>query len=383
MKSYWKKTFAFLLVLVFFISTYFLAEGTVMTESAIKADAAIIASNSLSITKKVDNGAEITIIDNIQSFKNKLNYKYNNLSELQTAKLIYQSIEEEDDVIERLSEEQLLEALNFTSTVQKTNYIKYTQEDGQSYMTKQELIDSLIADPSRITDDGKQFLEDNNVELTVDIESGESSIMPLNSSITTSSDGYLRLTTTTTKTTGAVSGRTYYLVSAFASWLLVPTFLRQDVLAISSNATYDNDYNNYGYFYENVDEYVGSNSTDPDNLYAQHVVNNYIYKDTGSNNSEEISFEYTAGVAGIALRFDMYEGVFAGDTAHNFVYHNIQAYLQYKVSLYNVDGGVQAGYGHKQFSLNEISVSLAPLSISFSVFGWMAKYYGETVSIYY
>lgn len=354
-----------------------------MTESAIKADAATIASNSLSITKKVDNGAEITIIDHIQSFKNKLNYKYNNLSELQTAKLIYQSIEEEDDVIERLSEEQLLEALNFTSTVQKTNYIKYTQEDGQSYMTKQELIDSLIADPSRITDDGKQFLEDNNIELTVDIESGESSIMPLNSSITTSSDGYLRLTTTTTKTTGAVSGRIYYLVSAFASWLLVPTFLRQDVLAISSNATYDNDYNNYGYFYENVDEYVGSNSTDPDNLYAQHVVNNYIYKDTGSNNSEEISFEYTAGVAGIALRFDMYEGVFAGDTAHNFVYHNIQAYLQYKVSLYNVDGGVQAGYGHKQFSLNEISVSLAPLSISFSVFGWMAKYYGETVSIYY
>lgn len=250
-------------------------------------------------------------------------------------------------------------------------------------MTKQDLIDSLIADPSRITDDGKQFLEDNNVDLSSEMGNGESSIMPLASSITTSSDGYLRLTTTTTKTTGSVSGRTYYLVSAFASWLLVPTFLRQDVLAISSNATYDNDYNNYGYFYENVDEYVGSNSTDPNNLYAKHVVDNYIYENTGANNSNEISFEYSAGIAGIALRFDMYEGVFVGDTAHNFVYHNIQAYLQYKVSLYNVDGGVQAGYGHKQFSFSGISVSLAPLSISFSIVGWMAKYYGETVSMYY
>jgi len=30
-----------------------------------------------------------------------------------------------------------------------------------------------------------------------------------------------------------------------------------------------------------------------------------------------------------------------------------------------------------------ISVSLAPLAISFSIKGWMAKYYGEPLSIYY
>lgn len=366
----------------FCVSAYSLTENTVISEATIKADAAIIASNSLSVTKKIDNGVEITTIDNIQSFKNKLSDKYNSLSEIQTAKLIYQFIEEKD-VVEHLSEEQLLEALNFTSIKRKTSYLKYTQEDGQSDITKQDLLESLIAAPSRITDDGKQFLAGNNIDLSSKMENDESSVVPLSSSITTTSDGYLQLTTTTTKTTVSLSGRTYYLVSAFASWLLVPTYLRQDVLTISSNATYDNDYNNYGYFYENVDEYVGSNSTDSNNLYAKHVVDNYIYKSTGANNSNEISFEHTAGIAGLALRFDMYEGTYSGDAAHNFVYHNIQAYLRYKVSLYNVDGGVQAGYGHKQFSFSGISVSFAPLSISFSIVGWMAKYYGETVSIYY
>ena len=44
--------------------------------------------------------------------------------------MIYQSIGEEEDVIAHLSEEQLLEALNFTSTTRKTSYLKYTQEDG-------------------------------------------------------------------------------------------------------------------------------------------------------------------------------------------------------------------------------------------------------------
>ena len=352
---------------------------TVKSESAYAAEINNVAKQTLSVQSIVDpNGTKVVKVNGLQSFKDGIdNYT---ISNKEKAKYMYRIIGEDEYTISTFTDEQLLEALNFEETTIKENFI-CSGDDGQTYLTKNDLIQRLSSNPNRLTDEGKEFLSENNIDINAE---AEPTISPMSSTTTTSNDGYLRLVTTATKTSGAVSGRTYYVVSARASWLLVPMFLKQDVLAISSNATYDDTYNNYGYFYEKCDEYVGSESSG--HLYSSTVVDNKIYKNTGANNPDDIMFEYTAGIAGLGLRFNMFEGVFVGDTAHQFVYRSITAYLQYKVSLYNADAGVQAGYAHKQFTLwGDITLKLVPLGISFGLsgIGGVAKYFGETLSLYY
>ena len=325
-----------------------------------------IIDQTISINNYMDvNGSNVVQVRGIQAFKNKIS-KYN-ISDEDKAKYIYKIIGEDNYTISSFSNEQLNEALNIEESIKKENYIS-SGENGQTYLTKEELIQNLTNNFDRITDEGKAFLIENNVDInSLQKDNSKAIVKPMSSTVTDSNDGYLRLTTTASKTTGSVSGRTYYLISARANWLLVPYYLRKDVLAISSDATYDNTYNNYGYFYEKCDEYVRSES--PENFLKSHVVDNKIYKNSGTSNPDEIAFEYTSGIAGIGLRFSMYEGKFIGDTAHEFVYRSITAYLQYKVSLYNVDGGVQAGYAHKQFTLwGDITLTLVPLGINFGLF---------------
>lgn len=373
-------SFIFAVVLIFSAGLIFCCSARVETASA--AEINHVAENTIKTRNFInERGSNVTHFSGIQFFANEIG-RYN-LSDEARAKYIYKYIGEDEYVVSTFSDEQLAEAFTFTESTRITDYIHYEQ-DGQTYLTKEELICQLVENYDRITDSGKEFLIANGVDIN-ELENSlpEATVDPMSSTTTVTDDGYLSLTTVASKTTGALSDRTYYIISADANWLLVPTFLRQDVLAItsSSTATYDNTYNNYGYFYERCDEYV--RSEDPDNLLESHIVDNKIYKNSGTSNPDDIKFEYTTGIAGLALRFNMYEGKFVGDTRHEFVYRRINAYLRYKVSLYNVDGGVQAGYGHKQFSLNNIKVSLAPLKIDFSIVGLMAKYYGETLSIYY
>lgn len=82
------------------------------------------------------------------------------------------------------------------------------------------------------------------------------------------------------------------------------------------------------------------------------------------------------------MRFNMHEFTYSGSTGYIASYPNMQAFVRYKVSLYNSDGGVQAAYGHKQVGVGGISVSLSTGSIGLSFAGTMAKYYGEPLSIY-
>ncbi len=94
--------------------------------------------------------------------------------------------------------------------------------------------------------------------------------------------------------------RKYYTTDAFVRWLKVPTFLKQDILAISSTGNYVNNYNDYGYFSEIVDEYEGTNGS---NHYLRtHQVDSTISKNSGASNKDDIMFEYTEGVGGLAMR---------------------------------------------------------------------------------
>ena len=111
-------------------------------------------------------------------------------------------------------------------------------------------------------------------------------------------------------------------------------------------------------------------------------VRSRINKYPNINNTNDIWFEYSDGIGGIVLRFNMHEFTYSGSTGHTVEYSNMNAFLRYKVSLYNGDGGVQAAYGHKQLGIGGISVSLTTGSIGLSFAGTMAKYYGEPLSIY-
>ena len=142
-------------------------------------------------------------------------------------------------------------------------------------------------------------------------------------------------------------------------------------------ATYDNSYNNYGYFYEECKEYNLN-----DTLLQTYTLDSYIYKNSGANNPDDIWFEYSSGVGGIVLRLDMFSRTYAGSEAHKFEY-TMRAYVCFKCSLFYTDGGVQAAYGHKQVGVDGISVDLVSGSVGFSIIGLMSQYYGETLSIYY
>lgn len=340
-----------------------------ITEIADIADKTIRPSNYTTTS-----GSEITIYNGIQTFKKQLSEQ--NISDLDTAKFIYRYIGEPDQAISTRSEIQLLEALKFKSIKKSTDYVAYV-DDEQRQLTKQELLQALAQEPEKLTDAGREILLENNV----DTSNGGSSTppgfaTPMDSTSITSNDGYMALTTISSETTGPVAGRKYYEISSLARWLKAPRQFKKDVLAITSNATYDNSYDDYGYFLEEVDDYVGDSYKGTGRTFYN------ISKFAGASSSN-IEFEYSAGISGLAIRFDLYAPGYYTDTAHQYIYKKFDAYLRYRISIYNTDGGVQMGYGHKKWGLNEISINLSPPQIKFSIIGSMDKYFGRPLSLYF
>lgn len=329
-----------------------------------------LAEKYLTVTEYVDeNGADVKEITNISGFRDKIISCDPEISDIELAKKLYQCIGETESVIESLPEDKLLEILEVYDSTQVTNYIRYSEDGGHIYLSKEETAKEL-ANISKVTVQGKQFLEENADLVEEDMASSRGSIENI------SNDGYLKLTTSASKTVGPLPDRTYYLITAKAEWLKEPYFITQDVLAISSTATYDNSYNNYGHFRETCEESILGGG----HVYTYNI-HNTIYKNSGANNPDEIWFEYSSGVGGIALRFNMFKGEYHGSQAHNFEY-SMEAFVRFRCSLYDNDAGVQAAYGHKQLGVGGISVSLLSGSVSFSFAGTMQDYYGETLSIY-
>lgn len=331
-----------------------------------------LANKYLSITTVTkDDGSEIKTIDNIDTLKQIIISKEKDITDIELAETLYLAIGEDPDIIEKLPEEKLLEILSFTNCIQTTNYIKCDEDGVQTYLSRAAVANEL-AQTNSLTSDGEQFLMEN-IDL---VNSGSAQRGSID---TPSNDGYLMLRTSAYETTGSLAGRTYYIVSAYAEWLREPFYKIQDVLAITSTATYDNNYNNYGYFYEHCNEYRLADGT----LMGTYTYDKEIYKEDveDGDSPDGIWFEYSSGVGGIVLRFDMFSKHYSGSEAHDFEY-TIQAYVSFKCSLYGDDGGVQAAYGHRQVSINGISVDLTSGAIGLSVVGTMAKYYGETLSIY-
>lgn len=366
------------------IGVLFLTNTGFLTEPS-KAEPIIIdeiANDSLNISLQVDaSGREVKTVDNLQTFRERLRLNNKTISDVDLAKIIYRYIGESESVIENLPKDKLLEALSFVSCVQTTNYIKYSEDSGQTLLSKEEMVQELSFD-GNLTKVGKLFLAENS---TVQAGKKNMQMVQATSSIpqieTISSDGYMRLTTAAIETLGEHEDRTYYTITASAEWLKEPAFKLQDVLAITSNATYDNSYNDYGYFRETCVEYIGNTNGEAE-IVNTYYEKNYLYKDGTTNKENSIWFEYSSGVGGVVLRFDMFDQSAPGSSTPHWFEFDISAYVRFRCSLYNVDGGVQAAYGHKKLGSN-ISVDLSSGAIGMSIIGLMDEYHGQTLSIYF
>lgn len=376
MKKRYKRAISIFSTLI--IAFIFTISGSALNENTAKCDehfnADKLAEKYLSIRTQTDEqGGTKKYIRNISQFRAKL-LENATLSDAEAAKLIYRYLGKDEDYIDNLPEDKLLEALTFTNCVETINYIKCHEDGTNEYLSEAQTIQELseISRSPALTPDAKDLLSESKLVQETGLKAV--SIDPV---VTNTNDGYMRITLTAYATSGSVFGRSYYIADAYALWLKIPFFKLQDVLVIYSDGTYDNTYNNYGYYTENVS--VRADGSSVTNYYN---INNYIYKNSGANNPDAIWFEYPEKICSVGLRFNMWEYTYSGSTGHQVTYSNMKAYVRFKVSLYHTDGGVQAIYGHKQAGIGSISINPANGSIGLSIVGTMAKYPTETLSIY-
>ena len=184
-----------------------------------------------------DDGSEVIQIDNVNRFEDKLRASNKNSSDKELAKTLYRYLGEREDVIDNLPDEMLLEVFDFNAATIVTNYIQYSENGEQTFLDSETMLQKLAVETS-LTSDGKEFVE-NSI-----YSQSESVVSPRGSVVTTSNDGYMKLTTSAYETTGNVENRTFFIISARSQWLKEPNWKVQDVLAITSSATYDNTYGN-------------------------------------------------------------------------------------------------------------------------------------------
>ena len=369
MKRLIKKAISLLLAVWCIVTTGVLASASFVANDFVDKSLSNdqLASKYLSIDEFEDeNQCRIKVVSNIDTLKKRLQTVKPSLSKLEVAKTLYNAYANEEMVAD-LPEERILEALNTTQDIEKDCYIKCDKEGIQTIVSVSDVYNDLCQS-NHLTKEGSSFLLEHKDEMKQ--ESTKSGVT------WNSSNGYMRIITTTERTSGPVNNRTYYLVSAKAIWLKEPAIKIQDVLAIASTATYDNTYNNYGSFKEICEESYLSGG-----LIRTYTVHSTVSKNAGSNNGK-IRFDFSENNGGIAIKFDMFEYTYSGSEAHNFDY-SIKAFVRFRCSLYNSDANVQSAYAHKQVGIGEIGVNLVTGSVNFSLVGTMKKYYAEPVGIYY
>ena len=320
------------------------------------------------INSSVNN--ELTIANNylnIASLKQELqNCKYQ-LSNLELAKEIRIAVGENTEVVNGMEDDLLLEALNYKEVRTKTNYFKVDAYGNSIQISKSQFdldVDSILKK--------KKATQYENVNSIASDFQNEWH----------SQDGYLKITSTASRTNGDSPERDYYILSGTAEWEIIPFTKSEDVLVINSSANIDNYYDYYGGAYYNV-ECTGSDS--------HRVLDNYTEYAYRNNNNSDLVYVYNPSPYGIAVRANLdgrtcesvdfeYPGYGAW---HETTWKKIVIYGQYKVSLYNIDASCQVAYSHKTYGFEFIEPSITIYGISFSIAGISEKvdYFANSFTI--
>ncbi len=313
-----------------------------------------IAKQTLTVYCGIDEqGVETICYENVQKFKTELYMAFPDMSDLDIAKSILLYTGNTSEEVNQLEDEYILEALTYGERIYSDSYIKTDENGNQTIISRNEMFEEIIsATPA-------------------------TGIAPMSS--WTSSDGYMRLTTTASSTTGSVSGRKYYILETTGKWLKTPLNKGEDILAIGTDGVFDNTYNYYG-------QYVQSIQCKTSYGICDNKTWTYTVSKNAGSNSSNIKFEFdTSGNGGMALRFKLfsYTCPLSGSLAHRISYPTMEAKLRFKVSLYNVDSDVRPYYCHKQVGVGSVGVgfSQSGASISFSFAGTKAVYAAEPLAI--
>lgn len=324
----------------------------------------------LTVSEYEKDDTSMTVYNNIDILKARIKTLNPGISDIDLAKQLHIAFGDSEDLIADIPEEKLLEILDCKKCIDNTNYVKATS-DGSESLSKNQVLNELIRSEN-LTNDGKEFIDENMDLYEKDfIFESESPVMPAKDgvTITTSADGYMKITTRAYYLYSD-EYRDYYQLRSLAEWLKFPICRFEDVLVVASDGNYCNDYDDYGY---HKFEYTYEDGTSI-------TTKNYISKEGNKTNApNNIRFEYAPGSCGVILRFDLVCGEQLLHSPTECT--RMRSFLYCKASLPKKDGYVQAAYCHAKAKMN-ISVSI-PLGISFGVEGDSAQYYGEPLTIYY
>ena len=282
------------------------------------------------INKEISYSQNSTAITykNIESFINYIKENIENISEIE---------------YDGLSEEIILETLNYKEITVSTNYIRVSNDGTLSYISK------------------------SNAERAIKNEY----LYEISPNATWNSDnGYMKITTTgsLTKTTASEA---YYTVATKATWLKIPICSYEDVLTIGHTGIYDSSAAKEGYLEETCKCCKLSKS----------------YKYTTAN-SKYVKFDYSSGITSAAIRFKLLPASYTCDmslTDYTRSLTSINAYLKYGIIVdRNKSFNIQGAYCHKQVSLGSIGFSVSSKgvpSFSISIVGSIKPYCAEPITI--
>ncbi len=300
------------------------------------------------IEKQIDKSENYQTITykNIEDFVTKTKELIPDTNDLELAKFI---LEYTNQDYSNLPDEIILETIGFNEISIVDQYIKVS-EDGQT-----------------------EYISKNEAESAVAVEKireNMASITPLNE--WTSPNGYMKIRTSYLLASES-SNYKYYIISAEATWLKIPSCFFEDVLTIGHTGKYDNTYNNkYGYLSETIN-CCGTKKT---------------YKWETTNNNSGVNFEYSATTFA-AIRFKLINASASGHVCnritnnHSKSVSSISSFIRYRVIFTkNSANNIQSAYCHKQIALGSISISASNGSVSFSLSGTKKEYKIEPILIY-
>lgn len=340
-----------------------------------------MAGKFVAVSRSVEtDGSETTVYRNVAEYKNTLARNYR-LSEEARAKLLYKSMGVPEDQIDAMEKDKLLEVFDYTECTQTTNYIATINGENENISRAQMVnalsrSDDLTLEGSTLLEENVALIQDEPVALNSNIEEN------------VSEDGYMKMTTWTSKTTGPLEGRTYYSISVIATWLKLPVTRAKDVLVTcTDHATRDDTYKDSG----NYQFYVLETTSTGAYVNRYGITNSIKKGEVGYDSyhccdTDKIKLDYSGDLGSVILRFALAAPDQPNiDQTHHYEM-SMSAAMYTRYSLFNTDAHIQGAYSHKKFYIVEdISVSVGAYGVSFdtTIEKGHSDYRGINMPIYY
>lgn len=286
-------------------------------------------------------GDDVILYKNLDGFVEKVRADFPQTADLDIAKFILDYTHKD---YTNFTDDMILETLEYQETYVSQNYLKVTEEGETEYLTEEEM------------------------EETLQEETNE----PQTRATWTSSNGYMRITTTASlnKTSG---NKKYYIIEGKAKWLKMPTCYFEDVFVLANNATFDDSYTGTGYLSEKLSCCLSSKD--------------YKYTtNTNSSGNSTIAFDYFVNSAG--LRINLFKNskytCSRATGSHTKFVSGIETYIKYRIIVNKgTSKNVAAAYCHKEVSLGNIGVGIGvgSVSVSFTLGGFKSDYKAKPITI--